>query len=63
MVLMPLRPALIPSQLDFTVLPSGETMPRPVMTTRRLLKAFTPVTRIHPDGLGRFQDALTKRAV
>src|SRR5882762_10304530 len=35
---MPLRPATIASQADTTSLPTGETMPRPVTTTRRLLK-------------------------
>src|SRR5690606_11537480 len=33
---MPDRPAVMPSQLDARSLPSGERMPIPVMTTRRL---------------------------
>ena len=38
---MPLLPASAADQLSATVLPSGESMPRPVTTTRRLLKAST----------------------
>ena len=34
-------PASAADQLPSTVLPSGESMPRPVTTTRRLLKAST----------------------
>jgi hypothetical protein len=34
---MPLRPAKILAQAVATSLPTGETIPRPVMTTRRLL--------------------------
>src|SRR6202451_2002169 len=34
---MPLRPARILAQAVATSLPTGETIPRPVMTTRRLL--------------------------
>src|SRR5690606_15446500 len=36
---MPLTPLTTLAQADSTVLPTGETMPRPVTTTRRLLKA------------------------
>ena len=38
---MPLLPASAADQLSATVLPSGESMPRPVTTTRRLLKGQT----------------------
>jgi hypothetical protein len=34
---MPLRPARIEAQALATSLPTGETIPRPVMTARRLL--------------------------
>ena len=34
------RPALTAAQLSFTVLPVGLTVPRPVMTTLRLLLLF-----------------------
>jgi hypothetical protein len=35
---MPLRPARMFVQAAATVLPTGDTMPRPVTTTRRLVK-------------------------
>src|SRR4030065_210478 len=35
---VPLLPATILAQFWSTLLPSGETMPMPVMTTRRLVK-------------------------
>src|SRR6185312_15699395 len=38
--LMPLSPFRMASQADFTVLPTGEMMPRPVTTTRRLLTRY-----------------------
>ncbi len=38
---MPLFPDSAADQLSATVLPRGESMPRPVTTTRRLLKAST----------------------
>ena len=53
---MPLRPASAADQLPATLLPSGDNMPRPVTTTRRLLKASTSgchrtaVTRRAPAG-------------
>ena len=34
---MPLSPRRMASQAELTVLPTGETIPRPVTTTRRLL--------------------------
>ena len=34
----PLLPAIKPCQVDSAVLPSGVTKPRPVTTTRRLIK-------------------------
>src|ERR1700733_2061915 len=37
---MPLSPFNTASQADFTVLPTGDTMPRPVTTTRRLLTRY-----------------------
>src|SRR3979409_2567826 len=37
---MPLLPLTMVSQADFTVLPTGEMMPRPVTTTRRLLTRY-----------------------
>src|ERR1700730_7583665 len=37
---MPLSPRTMASQADFTVLPTGEMMPRPVTTTRRLLTRY-----------------------
>src|SRR6202048_5364746 len=37
---MPLSPLTMVSQADFTVLPTGEMMPRPVTTTRRLLTRY-----------------------
>src|SRR5204862_6446019 len=37
---MPLSPRTRVSQADFTVLPTGEMMPRPVTTTRRLLTRY-----------------------
>src|SRR5579862_3076668 len=37
---MPLSPFKMASQADFTVLPTGEMMPRPVTTTRRLLTRY-----------------------
>src|SRR5512143_863405 len=39
---MPLRPLTMPSQADATVLPRGDTMPRPVTTTLRLDKLEPP---------------------
>ena len=39
---MPLRPLTMPSQADATVLPTGETMPKPVTTTLRLDKLSPP---------------------
>src|SRR6185503_3269927 len=38
--LIPLSPFRMASQADFTVLPTGEMMPRPVTTTRRLLTRY-----------------------
>ena len=38
MVRIPLRPLTMPSHAVATVLPIGETMPSPVMTTLRLVK-------------------------
>src|ERR1700744_6698384 len=38
--LIPLCPFKRASQADFTVLPTGEMMPRPVTTTRRLLTRY-----------------------
>jgi hypothetical protein len=38
---MPLLPASAAAQVSATVLPRGVSMPRPVTTTRRLLKAGT----------------------
>ena len=38
---MPLLPRATAAQAVGQVLPTGETMPRPVTTTRRLLKAST----------------------
>src|SRR5579871_2609236 len=37
---IPLFPFRMASQADFTVLPTGEMMPRPVTTTRRLLTRY-----------------------
>src|ERR1700722_10310670 len=37
---IPLSPFRMASQADFTVLPKGEMMPRPVTTTRRLLTRY-----------------------
>src|SRR5579872_1048148 len=37
---IPLRPFTMASQAVFTVLPTGETIPRPVTTTRRLLTRY-----------------------
>jgi len=37
---MPLSPRRIVSQADTTLLPTGEMIPRPVMTTRRLLTRY-----------------------
>src|SRR5258707_11716434 len=37
---MPLWPLTMASQADLTVLPTGEMMPRPVTTTRRLLTRY-----------------------
>jgi hypothetical protein len=37
MFAIPLRPARILAQAVATSLPTGETIPRPVITTRRLL--------------------------
>src|SRR5579862_9232816 len=37
---IPLSPRRMESQADTTLLPTGETMPRPVMTTRRLLTRY-----------------------
>ena len=37
---IPLSPLKMASQADFTVLPTGEMMPRPVTTTRRLLTRY-----------------------
>src|SRR6516162_8229630 len=37
---MPLSPRRMASHADWTVLPTGDTRPRPVMTTRRLLTRF-----------------------
>src|SRR5262245_18594066 len=37
---MPLSPRRMASHADWTVLPTGETIPRPVMTTRRLLTRY-----------------------
>src|SRR6185437_6659406 len=37
---IPLSPFKMASQADFTVLPTGEMMPRPVTTTRRLLTRY-----------------------
>src|SRR6185312_2222317 len=37
---IPLSPCRIASHADFSVLPTGEMMPRPVMTTRRLLTRY-----------------------
>src|SRR5882724_2954482 len=37
---MPLSPRTMASQADLTVLPTGEMMPRPVTTTRRLLTRY-----------------------
>src|SRR5665213_3500935 len=37
---MPLSPRTMASHADFTVLPTGEIMPRPVTTTRRLLTRY-----------------------
>src|SRR5918994_2595020 len=39
---MPLRPLRIASHAAGTVLPTGETMPSPVTTTRRLLNQLCP---------------------
>jgi hypothetical protein len=36
---MPLRPARMADHADVTSLPTGETIPRPVTTTRRLLNS------------------------
>src|SRR3569833_926493 len=38
--LIPLSPFKMASQADFTVRPTGEMMPRPVTTTRRLLTRY-----------------------
>src|SRR6202022_547042 len=37
---IPLWPLTMASQADLTVLPTGEMMPRPVTTTRRLLTRY-----------------------
>jgi hypothetical protein len=39
---MPLRPARIDAHAVPTSLPTGETTPRPVTTTRRLLNGDSP---------------------
>src|SRR4051812_40618040 len=43
---MPLRPLTMPSQADATVLPSGDTMPKPVTTTLRLDK-LSPLLKVN----------------
>ena len=45
---MPLWAASTVSQADLTVLPTGDTMPIPVMTTRRLLTRFLSAPVLRP---------------
>src|SRR5215472_15545266 len=49
---MPLSPRRIASHADWTVLPTGDTIPRPVTTTRRLLTPESCLVRAWPSGLG-----------
>src|SRR5580698_2632453 len=50
---IPLSPFNMASQADFTVLPTGEMMPRPVTTTRRLLTRYLYEERGCPRSLRR----------
>jgi len=50
---MPLSPRSTVSHAEATVLPTGETMPRPVTTTRRLLMEASPQERIGKDAIKR----------
>src|ERR1700740_3535087 len=49
---MPLSPRRIASHADLTVLPTGEMMPRPVTTTRRLLTRYLYEDRGEGRGAG-----------
>src|SRR5215467_424049 len=58
---MPLCPRRMASQAETTVLPTGETIPRPVTTTRRLLTRY-----LYEDSNGggaRVSGALEERAI
>src|SRR5437016_2097073 len=66
MVSTPLRPAVSPAQLASVPIPSDDTRPMPVTTTRRVLVMWSPAERPRPlllsfrvrlDVLDRFLDA------
>src|SRR5580704_9448593 len=48
---MPLCPRKMASHADWTVLPTGDTTPRPVTTTRRLLTRFPSALPVQFSGL------------